>query len=144
MASVYVVSNTSLGCLFSAAQPLPGSVDVEVRINSYLVDKLWCDISLLSQHQMDKVFDEIPFDNPSGGVWKQGFEITYSMDSFQQELLQVFVVPHSHNDPGEPAWFCGTTENCSMSTTCPTSHLNNLEIVCDISVSSCPPPPPQT
>jgi len=78
VASVYVVSNTSLGCLFSAAQPLPGSVDVE----------------------MDKVFDEIPFDNPSGGVWKQGFEITYSMDSFQQEPLQVFVVPHSHNDPG--------------------------------------------
>lgn len=103
MASVYVVSNTSLGCLFSAAQPLPGSVDVEVCINSYLVDRLWCDISLLSQHQMDKVFDEIPFDNPSGGVWKQGFEITYSMDSFQQEPLQVFVVPHSHNDPGEPA-----------------------------------------
>ena len=50
---------------------------------------------------MENVFDRIPFDNPTGGVWKQGFEITYSMDSYHQEPLQVFVVPHSHNDPGD-------------------------------------------
>uniref|UniRef100_A0A8D0H1C9 Alpha-mannosidase n=1 Tax=Sphenodon punctatus TaxID=8508 RepID=A0A8D0H1C9_SPHPU len=36
--------------------------------------------------QMLDVYDLLPFDNPDGGVWKQGFDI--------------FVVPHSHNDPG--------------------------------------------
>ena len=52
---------------------------------------------------MLEVFDEIPFHNPKGGVWKQGYDITYSMEDFQTEPLTVFVVPHSHNDPGKIA-----------------------------------------
>ena len=45
----------------------------------------------------------LPFDNPDGGVWKQGFDIQprqLSNSSLSEDELQIFVVPHSHCDPG--------------------------------------------
>ncbi|CAG5125008.1 unnamed protein product, partial [Candidula unifasciata] len=48
-----------------------------------------------------KVIDQLPFDNPDGGAWKQGWQVTYPPTRWTAEnKLKIVLVPHTHCDPG--------------------------------------------
>jgi len=42
----------------------------------------------------------LPFDNPDGGAWKQGWDVKPISPTSKDNPIKIFVVPHSHCDPG--------------------------------------------
>ena len=54
------------------------------------------DINLIDMRQL---VAQLPFENPDGGAWKQGWDVE-PVHVDEQHPLRIFVVPHSHCDPG--------------------------------------------
>ncbi|KAL3914070.1 MAG: hypothetical protein SGILL_006248 [Bacillariaceae sp.] len=63
-------------------------------------------ISSIVQGNPNEVVDmrvmnqELPFANPNGGTWTQGWDVQPVPIDDPSKPLQIFVVPHSHCDPG--------------------------------------------
>lgn len=87
------------------------------------------------------VYRGLPFNNKYGGVWTQGFPLSYNENYLNTHKLKVFVVPHSHNDPGWlrtfDAYYRSTTQYIlSNILTELTSHKNLTFIWTEISYFS--------
>ena len=85
-----ILSSDSNPNLRTRRQEVAASLDMQVKASTNEV----IDMRELNQH--------LPFDNPDGGAWKQGWDVQpVPLDAHDpSKKLKIFVVPHSHCDPG--------------------------------------------
>jgi hypothetical protein len=76
---------------------LPVKTTLEVRYFIY-IEYL---ARLLYFIKIRQLYDTLPFDDPNGGVWKQGYDLEYNTSQWtSNRKLKIVLMPHSHCDPG--------------------------------------------
>jgi len=74
------------------------SMNTTFEVGTFL-DQISNNLSLI--FQVRQLYETLPFDNPNGGIWSQGFDIQYNTSQWTRtNKLKIILMPHSHCDPG--------------------------------------------
>lgn len=81
------------------SRPMLRNKNKNLNLNTPILSKAvveWDQKTLIDMRELNQ---KLPFDNPDGGVWTQGWNVQpQTVD--KDHPLKIFVVPHSHCDPG--------------------------------------------
>lgn len=89
-------SSTSWSTALTTREEIPVHQPMEAEVAAPPPVLSKSETQIVDMRQLNR---QLPFDNPDGGVWKQGYDVlpkSYSKD----EPMTIYVIPHSHCDPG--------------------------------------------